>query len=148
MPPLSASSTAVQQIIAFLEALVLGMLYAAAYDLYRSIRAQFRRLPFAPSFIADCCFWIAAAVATVVFLFYRRWGEIYAYTYGGIAGGFVIYFYCFSEILYPLWRRAFGALFRPLQSRAGISGGSGELTGIKGRRFKRKCRIFHPFRRN
>ena len=101
MTVLSASSPAVQQLIAFLEALAMGAFFAAVYDLYRSLRMQFRRLPAALSVTADCLFWIAAAAATILFLVYRRWGEIYAYTYCGLAGGFIIYFYFSAAFTSP-----------------------------------------------
>ncbi|NLA26133.1 MAG: hypothetical protein GX878_01925 [Firmicutes bacterium] len=126
-----------------MEAFVLGMICAFAYDLYRSVRVQFRRLPFAASFIGDCFFWLVAAAATVLFLFYRRWGEIYAYTYGGLAGGFIFYFYYFSNILFPLWQKGFAFLFRPWQFHARAS--NREFTEKKVGRNIRGCRIFHPF---
>ncbi len=140
MTVLSTSSPAVQQLIAFLEAMAMGAFYAAVYDLYRALRMQFRRLPAAISVTADCLFWVAAAVATILFLFYRRRGEIYTYTYGGLAGGFIVYFYFFSNYLLPIWQKGFGLLFRPKQCR-GKRAGSGE------RRFFRKCRIFQFIRR-
>lgn len=147
MTVISASSPAVQQLIAFLEALAMGAFFAAVYDLYRSLRMQFRRLPAALSVTADCLFWIAAAAATILFLVYRRWGEIYAYTYCGLAGGFIIYFYFFSSFLLPLWQKGFGFLFRPWQCRNKAAGGTGEGIEDKEKRFFRKCRIFRFIRR-
>lgn len=107
MTGLSASSTAVQQMVAFLEAVALGALFAAFYDLYRVVRIQFRRLPPVLSVAADCFFWIAAAAAAILFLVYRRWGEIYVYIYVGLAGGFIIYLHNFSRYLLPFWQKVF-----------------------------------------
>ena len=55
--------------VAFLEAVALGALFAAFYDLYRVVRMQFRRLPPVLSVAADCFFWIAAAAAAILFWF-------------------------------------------------------------------------------
>lgn len=147
MSVLSASSPAVQQLIAFLEALLLGVVYAAIYDFYRSIGVQLRRFSAYLSFAADCFFWIAAAAATVAFLVYRRWGEIFVYTYGGLAGGFIIYFYFFSKYLFPLWVKGFAAFFRRGRPCKGAERRPGGGLYVKIRRFIGECRIFHPLRR-
>ncbi len=147
MSVFSVSSPAVQQLIAFLEALLLGSVYAAVYDFYRSIGVQIRRFSAALSFSADCIFWIAAAAATIAFLVYRRWGEIFVYTYGGLAGGFIIYFNFFSKYLFPVWVKGFSALFRRRHPRKEDERFSGVLILYKIRRFFNECRIFHPLRR-
>lgn len=135
----SVSSPAIQQLIAFLEAAAMGVIYAAVYDIYRAARLQFRRLPAALSVIADCLFWVAAAAATILLLFYRRRGEIHVYTYGGLAGGFIVYFYFLSGYLLPFWLKVFGFLFRRRRFR-GKSAAPEE-------RFSWISRIFHPLRR-
>lgn len=112
MTGLSASSPAIQQLVAFLEAVALGVLFAASYDLYRAMRMQFRRFPPVLSVATDCFFWIAAAAAAILFLVYRRWGEIYIYIYIGLAGGFMIYLHYFSKYLLPLWQKTFARLCR------------------------------------
>ncbi len=147
MRMLSASSPAVQQLVAFLEALLLGTLYAAVYDLYRSIGVRLRRLSAALSFAVDCLFWIAAAAFAIVFFVCRRWGEIFGYTYGGLAGGFIIYFCLFSKYLFPVWEKTFSALFGSRCSRKKINRRSGGLILNKIRGFFGGCRIFHSLRR-
>lgn len=143
MTVLSASSPALQQLIAFSEALALGVIYAAVYDLYRSVRMQFGRLPAALTFIADCFFWVAAAVVTVIFMISRRWGEIHTYTYGGLACGFIVYFYFFSSFMLPLWQKVFGYILRPWCHRCSGTDSSRGDTGNKRRHFFKECRIFH-----
>jgi len=105
-------SPALEQLIAFLEALALGALFAFTFDLYRALRLLFRRLPPALSAAADCLFWLAAAVAAVSFLIYRRWGEIHLYIYIGLAGGFLLYIRFLSGYLLPLWLRSCAYLAR------------------------------------
>ncbi|NMD42383.1 MAG: hypothetical protein GYA86_03620 [Firmicutes bacterium] len=105
MSGLSASSTSLQQLAAFLEAAALGAIFAFCYDLYRAGRLQFRRLPPFLSVAADFLFWIAAAAAAIGFLVYRRWGEINIYIYIAMAGGFIGYLRLFSSYLLPLWLR-------------------------------------------
>ncbi|HOA34896.1 MAG TPA: spore cortex biosynthesis protein YabQ [Bacillota bacterium] len=140
MAAFPASSQAIQQLIAFSEAMAMGVIYAAVYDIYRSLRMQFRRLPAALSVVADCLFWVAAAVATIFFLFYRRQGEIHLYTYGGLTAGFIVYFYFFSGYLLPFWLKGFGFLFRAGQCRS-KSAGPEEGPPVW------KSRIFHFLRR-
>lgn len=147
MPALSASSPVIQQLIAFLEALALGGLLAAAYDLYRAVRMQFRRLPAAFSVIADCFFWIAAAIVTIIFMVHRRWGEIHAYTYGGLIGGFIVYFYFISNLLLPLWLKGFGFLFKAWPCRNATAGGPAAGLQNKEVGFNGKCRNFPLIRR-
>lgn len=144
---LSGSSPALQQLIAFFEALLLGTLYAAVYDFYRSVGVRLRRFSAVLSFAADCLFWIAAAAVTIVFLVYRRRGEIYGYTYGGLAGGFFIYFYFFSKYLFPVWKKGFSALFKDRRPCKKINRCSGGRIWDPARRFFSECRIFHPLRR-
>lgn len=112
MTGLSVSSPVVQQLAAFLEAAALGALFAFFYDLYRAVRMQFRRLPSVLSVAADCFFWIAAAAAAILFLVYRRWGEIHIYIYIGLAGGFMIYLHYLSKYLLPLWQKGCGYFVR------------------------------------
>ncbi|HPU00737.1 MAG: hypothetical protein GX890_03315 [Firmicutes bacterium] len=121
------AAPALQQLIAFLEAAALGAIYAAVYDVYRSLRLQFRHLPAVLSVTADCLFWAAAAAATILFLFYRRQGEIHAYTYGGLAGGFILYFYFLSGYLLPYWRRGFAFLLRLGRRGEGAPAGPGRI---------------------
>ena len=142
MEVLSTSSLALQQLIAIMEAVALGLIYAAVFDLYRSVRMQFRRMHVVLSVIADCSFWLAAAIATVIFLVYRRWGEVYVYTYVGLAGGFMIYFYFFSNFLLPVWLKGASFLFGLRRSRGKEAGAPGDSTGKKSRRLIGSCRIF------
>lgn len=120
---LPTSSTALQQLAAFLEAAALGVLFAFFYDLYRAVRMQFRRLPPFISVTADCLFWTAAAAAAVIILVYRSWSEINIYIYIALAGGFILYFRCFSRYLLPLWLRGGAFVSRICRSPAGDSKG-------------------------
>lgn len=106
------SSPALEQLLAFLEALALGALLAFAFDLYRVLRLRFRRLPPALSAIADCLFFLAAAVAAVLFLVYRRWGEIHLYIYVGLAVGFMLYLRYPGNYLLPLFQKGCSSLAR------------------------------------
>lgn len=120
MAGLSVSSPAIQQLIAFAEAVCLGMFFALCHDLYRALRMQFRRPSPALSVILDCLFWIAAAVAAILFLVHRRWGEVHIYVYVGLAGGFALYLHYLSGYLLPLLRRGCALpvrLFRPPAGR-------------------------------
>ncbi|NLA11248.1 MAG: hypothetical protein GX883_03885 [Firmicutes bacterium] len=116
---LSASSTALQQLAAFLEAGALGAIFAFVYDLYRAVRMQFRRLPSFLSVTADCLFWVAAAAAAIIILVYRSWSEVNIYLYLALAGGFLLYFRCFSRYLLPLWLRGGAFIARICRRPAG-----------------------------
>ncbi|NLA04460.1 MAG: hypothetical protein GX881_01940 [Firmicutes bacterium] len=95
-----------------MEAAVLGLLFAFFYDFYRAVRLRLRRFPPLLSAAADCIFWLAAAVAAVLFFAYRRWGEIYMYIYIGLAGGFICYLRYLSRYILPLWQRSLAFLAR------------------------------------
>lgn len=108
----AASSPAFQQLVSFLEAVSLGLLFAFLYDFYRALRSQL--LPLTPliSVSADFFVWLIAAVAAVIFFVYRRWGELFIYIYIGLAVGFVLYFCYLSRYVLPLWGKGFGFIAR------------------------------------
>lgn len=105
----STPSIALAQFLAFLEAVALGGALAACYDIYRALhpRRPRRRLSVVLLIIADCLFWVLAAFACLAVMIRFRWGEVYFYTYLGLAGGGAGYFYLLSRFLLPFWNKLF-----------------------------------------
>jgi len=100
------------QLFAFTEAVVLGAALAICFDVYRAVRFQIRRHLLKLLLIAaDCLYWIAAALACIIIIISRRWGEIYFYSYLGLAGGFSLYLVMLSRFLLPFWNAFFVRLF-------------------------------------
>ncbi len=98
------------QFILFVEATALGLLLGIYYDIFRAIRAccRIRNLPLV--FVTDSLFWFTATIYCMWFIFYYRWGEIYTFTYLGLAAGATVYFCCFSPCLFKFWFRVISVL--------------------------------------
>ncbi len=106
------SSLVLEQLNAFLESLILGIVLGACFDVYRALWLQKkRRRPSLGFIVADCLFWVGAAAACIMIVYARRWGEIYFYTYLSLAIGFSGYIYFISRYLLPLWTRFFHRIF-------------------------------------
>lgn len=105
------SSLVLEQLYAFLEPLALGAALGACFDLYRALRlARKCRLASASSVLADCLFWVGAAVVSISVIVVRRWGELYFYTYLALGMGFSGYIYFLSRFMLPIWVRFFGVI--------------------------------------
>jgi spore cortex biosynthesis protein YabQ len=161
VPVYSSSSMVLEQLYAFLEALTLGAALAACYDIYRAVRRQgFRRPPAAALFVVDLLFWLLASLACLAAFIVRRWGEVHFYTYLGLGGGSVCYFYLLSRFLLPAWNKLFAIVFRlcrkifrlleHLLSAAGAPFRQAARAVRKNRNFFSRCggRIFRIIRRN
>lgn len=109
------SSLGVSQFVSFLKAAGLGALLAFYFDLYRAFSSQIKRhLPGLILFAADCLFWVIAALSCIAFVIFLMWGEIYFYSYLGLAAGFGLYLLTISRILLPFWHQVFAAVLRGL----------------------------------
>lgn len=97
-------SQVLEQFLLFAESLAFGVILGAGFDIYRALRLQFKKRPFAAlSVIADCLFWVGAAAVCILVILARHWGQIYLYSYLAIAGGFSGYIYFFSRFLLSPW---------------------------------------------
>ena len=109
------TSLGLSQLLSFLKAAGLGALLAFYFDLYRALSSQIKRyLPRLVLFAADCLFWVIAALSCIAFVIFMMWGEIYFYSYLGLAGGFGLYLLTISRILLPFWQQVFAAVLRGL----------------------------------
>jgi spore cortex biosynthesis protein YabQ len=110
-----ASPHGLAQLFSFLEATGLGALLAFCFDLYRALCSQTKRyLPKIILFAADCLFWVVAALSCIAVIIFLMWGEIYYYSYLGLAAGFGLYLLSISRFLLPFWNRVFAAVLRCL----------------------------------
>lgn len=96
----------------FSEAAALGFLLGVYYDVFRALRAYYRIDNARIIFITDSLFWFTATVYCLWFIFYYRWGEIYIYTYFGLAVGAAAYFFWFSSYLFKFWYKFFSVIMR------------------------------------
>ena len=96
----------------FSEAMVLGLLLGAYYDLFRALRACCRMRRVLLVFITDGLFWFTATIYCLWFIFYYRWGEIYTFTYIGLASGAVAYYFLLSPHLFGFWYKLMIGLVR------------------------------------
>lgn len=100
------------QFTLFSEAAALGLLLGAYYDIFRALRACCRIRNLRLVFISDSLFWLSATVYCLWFIFYYRWGEIYTFTYFGLAVGAVAYFFWLSPFLFKFWYKLFSAVIQ------------------------------------
>ncbi len=100
------------QFILFCEAAALGLLVGANYDIFRALRACCRIKRTSLVFITDIFFWLSATIYCLWFIFYYRWGEIYTFTYFGLAVGAVAYFPLLSPHFFKFWYKFFSAVIK------------------------------------
>ncbi len=98
------------QFTLFCEAALMGLLVGINYDVFRALRACCRIRRRSLVFITDILFWFTATVYCLWFIFYYRWGEIYTFTYFGLAVGAVLYFLWASRYLFQFWYKYFSII--------------------------------------
>lgn len=100
-----------EQLALFLEALALGFAIGLGYDFYRAFCFYRGRPPAAALFLGDCLFWLLATGASLIYLLLYRGGQLYFYSYAGLALGALIYFSLLSGFLRRWWSKLLRVLF-------------------------------------
>ncbi len=83
------------------QALLLGLVGGAVYDLLRAIRIRWRSRWLTHA--SDVLYVLALGLAVFLFTMGRGQGELRLYVLGGIALGGVVYFTLLSALVRPLW---------------------------------------------
>ncbi len=95
-----------EQILAFLYSLCLGVIFCIFYDVFRAIRATIKLNDFSV-FIQDIIYFVIIGFVSFIFLLSTTNGEIRGYIIFGIAVGFLFCYYTFSKIFVKLLKIAF-----------------------------------------
>ncbi len=90
------------QLFTFLLSVVLGFIFCIIYDLLRAVRKVGFNSATA-TFITDILYWIVIAFLTFIFLLARTNGEIRGYVLFCALGGFVIFRFTVSKLLFKLF---------------------------------------------
>ncbi len=100
------------QFTLFTEAAALGLLLGANYDIFRALRACYQIKKITLVFVTDSLFWLTATIYCLWYIFYCRWGEIYPFTYFGLAVGAAVYFCWLSPCLFKIWHKLFSGVIQ------------------------------------
>jgi len=104
-------SPAVYQLEVFGEALAMGLALGILIDGYRVLRGLVAP-PVKVTHLVDFIFWCVITAVFVTVLMTRFWGELYAYSYLGLALGYLLYFYLLGDHFVFFWSKLFGIIFR------------------------------------
>lgn len=85
----------------FLTSIYGGIIGGLVYDIYRSIRYNYKLSKFI-TYIQDFLFWIAMTYIFCSILIRINWGEIRGYIILGFIIGIIIYIITFSKFIYPI----------------------------------------------
>lgn len=93
----------------FLTSIYGGIIGGLVYDIYRSIRYNYKRSKFI-TYIQDFLFWLAMTYIFFSILIRINWGEIRGYIILGFLIGLIIYTVTFSKFVYPITIKLIGLI--------------------------------------
>ena len=93
----------------FLTSIYGGIIGGLVYDIYRSIRYNYKRSKFV-TYIQDFLFWLVMTYIFFSILIKINWGEIRGYIILGFLIGLVIYMVTFSKFIYPITTKLIGLI--------------------------------------
>lgn len=88
-----------QQLLVFVQSILLGLAIGSLYDLLRPFRLRLPRL--AP--LLDGVYALAVGAGCFRFVLARAEGELRGFVVLGVVGGAVLFFSAFSSLLRPVW---------------------------------------------
>lgn len=93
-----------QQLSAFTILLIAGMVLGAFFDLYRVFRSRIKVNGMIDG-IGDIIFWLVSLVMMIPLLYWGVWLELRLYVWIAVTLGVFGYFFMFSRICIPVYRR-------------------------------------------
>ncbi len=104
-------SPALYQFEIFMVALLIGKAIGISIDFYRVLRNYY-----APglrvTFFVDFIFWCILTAVIMAVIMFKLWGQMYFFSYLGLASGYLIYTYLFSRHVILFWLRLSRLIFR------------------------------------
>lgn len=88
-----------QQLLVFVQSILLGLSAGLLYDLLRPFRLRLPRL----TGLLDTLYCLSIGSAMFLFLLRRSDGQLRGFVVLGAIGGSVLFFCAFSEVLRPVW---------------------------------------------
>ena len=88
-----------QQLLVFVQSILLGLAIGSLYDLLRPFRLRLPRV--AP--LLDGVYALAVGAGCFRFILARAEGELRGFVVLGVVGGAVLFFSAFSSLLRPVW---------------------------------------------
>lgn len=102
-----------QQLSAFVILLTAGMFLGAFYDLYRVFRSRIKVNAVIDG-MGDLIFWAVSLLMVIPLLYWGVWLELRLYVWMAMALGVFGYFFIFSRVCIPVYRRFWiGAMWLP-----------------------------------
>ena len=91
-----------QQLLVFVQSILLGLAIGSLYDLLRPFRLRLPRV--AP--LLDGVYALAVGAGCFRFILARAEGELRGFVVLGVVGGAVLFFSAFSSLLRPVWKKS------------------------------------------
>jgi len=104
-------SPAFYQAEIFLTAVILGIFVGTVIDFYRSLRNYYSPT-IKTTFVLDVFLWCVLTAIIIAVIMFMLWGEVYFFTYLGLAAGYFLYLYTLSAYSLAFFYRLLNPLMK------------------------------------